>query len=97
MAAEVGGGEEPSKLTIEGARISRSGEQLVVEGTSYGQPISRLTDSVVVESDSGKLVPWQDDALAGITCYSCTSEDGGGHLKCVRVPCPDEGLVGAER
>jgi hypothetical protein len=96
-AAELGAGEEPSKLTIEGARISRSGEQLLVEGTSHGQPISQVTKSVVVESDSGKLVPWQEDAFAGITCYSCTSEDGGGTLKCVRVPCPDDGLVGAGR
>jgi hypothetical protein len=77
--------------------ISRSGQQLVVEGTSHGQPMSQLTKSVVVESDSGEFVPWQEDSLAGITCDSCTSEDSGGHLKCVRVPCPDDGLVGSER
>ena len=94
-AAEVGAGEEPSKLTIDAARISRSGKQLLVEGTSHGQPISQLTDSVVVENDSGGFSPWQEDALAGedvlsgITCYSCTSQDGGRNLKCVRVQCPD--------
>jgi hypothetical protein len=92
-AAEVGAGEEQSNLTIDGARISRSGQQLLVEGTSHGQPIAQLTDSVVVENDSGSFVQWQEDLLAGITCYSCTSEDGGGTLKCVRVPCPD-GIVG---
>jgi hypothetical protein len=96
-AAEVGAAEEPSKLTIDGARISRSGQQFLVEGTSHGQPISQLTKSVLVESDSGNLEPWQENSLAGITCYSCTSENGGGTLKCVRVPCPDEGIVGVER
>jgi hypothetical protein len=97
-AAEVGAGEEPSELTIDGARISRSGKQLLVQGTSHGQPISQLTDSVVVENDSGGFSPWvQESALAGITCYSCTSQDGGRTLKCVRVPCPDDFRVGAER
>jgi hypothetical protein len=96
-AAEVGAGEEQSKLTIDNARISRSGQQLLVQGTSHGQSISQLTDSVVVENDSGEFSPWQEAAFAGIRCYSCTSEDGGGTLKCVRVPCPDDFLVGAER
>jgi hypothetical protein len=96
-AAEMGGGDEQSTLTIDNARISRSGDKLLVQGISHGQPISQVTDSVLVDNGSGAFVSWQEEnAFAGITCYSCTSNDGGRNLKCVRVACPD-GLIDSER
>jgi hypothetical protein len=95
--AAGGADGEQSTLTIEAARISRSGEHFLVQGTSHGQPISLVTDSVVVEDGPAASSPGQADLLGGLQCYSCTSEDNGVHLNCVRVPCPDPYTVGSER
>lgn len=77
---------DQSKQTIEQARISPLGDQVLVEGISDGQPVSVVTDSVLVEAESGEFVEWSAGAIEKEKeCYYCEKENG--RTRCWRIAC----------